>query len=146
MPNLSTAKLIGAGVGLLAIISFVLLAFHWKSTMTERGERLTAICTATRTASGNPDLACKDVPKQISFMGETISALSNSLKVQNAAVASLGEQTKQQQAESAKASQAAQERSKKADATSTRLDASSRSSAATAKPCEPSKALTEAWK
>jgi hypothetical protein len=79
-------------------------------------------------------------------MGDAVTALSNSLRTQNAAVASLGEQTKQQQADSVRASQKAQERAGRAEATSTRLEASSRAGGAVAKPCEPSKALKEAWR
>jgi hypothetical protein len=142
MFGLSYVKLIGFAIASAAILSFVLLAFHWKNTMTERGEKLVAICQTTRDASGNPKLKCGEVPDQIKFMGETITALKNALHVQNDAVAALGAQSKQQQAEGAKASQAAEKRAQGAQATSTRLGVSSR---AGGPPCEPSKALKGAW-
>jgi hypothetical protein len=142
MFGLSYVKLIGLAIAAAVILSFVLLAFHWKNTMTERGEKLAVICQTTRDASGNPKLKCGEVPDQIKFMGETITALKNALHVQNDAVAALGAQTKQQQTDSAKASQAAEKRAQGAQATSTRLGASSRVGGP---PCEPSKALKGAW-
>jgi hypothetical protein len=146
MPVLSTAKLIGLALAAAAILSFVLLALHWKNTMTERGQKLATICQATRDASGQKKLPCSDVPEQVKFMGEAVKTLSGSLARQSAAVASLGEQTKAQQAASVQASQKAQERAGRADATASRLTASSRAGEAQAKPCAPSKALQESWR
>jgi hypothetical protein len=146
IPGLSTAKLIGGLVALLLLIGLILGLKHYKSLAEDRGEKLATICQATRDASGHKNLKCADVPDQITFMGERGTALSNSLKVQNAAVASLGDQTKAQQAASARASKTAQERAGRAEATSTRLTASSRSGEAQAKPCAPSKALQESWR
>jgi hypothetical protein len=101
---------------------------------------------ATRDASGQPKLGCGQVPAQIKFMGEAMTALSNAIRVQNSAVAAMGSETTRQQQESARASEKAQERSKGAEATSARLTASSRSSESVARPCVPSKELTGAWK
>jgi hypothetical protein len=114
--------------------------------MTARGEQLAAICTATRAAANQPKLDCKQTAQQITFMGEAVQALSNSLKVQNAAVSALGEQTKAQQAEAAKARQKAQERARGAEAAADRLIASSRSAVPQGPPCKASKAVEEAWK
>lgn len=139
-------KLIGAGIAALVVIGLFLGLRHYKSLAEDRGAKLATICQATRDASGQPKLNCGDVPEQIKFQGEAIKALSNSLKVQNAAVASLGEQTAAAQKESAKASVLAQERARGAEATSARLKASSRSGEAQAKPCEPSKVLKGSWK
>ena len=146
IPGLSTAKLIGLAIGAAAILSFVLLALHWKNTMTERGQKLATICQATRDASGQKKLPCGDVPEQVKFMGEAVKTLSGSLARQSAAVAAMGDQTKAQQAAAAQASQKAQERAGKAEATASRLTASSRAGEAQAKPCVPSKALQEQWR
>jgi hypothetical protein len=145
LAGLSTIKLIGLAIAAASILSFVLLAFHWKNTMTERGEKLAAICQTTRAASGQPKLKCSEVPAQIQFMGEAIGTLTTAIHKQNDAVAAMGEKTAQLQAESAKASQAAQERAQGAQATSTRLEASSRSGERQAKPCELSKELKGSW-
>lgn len=142
MPGWLTLKLGAMIFGGAAILSFVLLAFHWKSTMTERGEKLAVICQSTRDASGNPKLKCSEVPAQIKFMGEAIGTLTTAIHKQNAAVAAMGAETTRQQADSAKASQAAKERARGAQATSARLEASSR---AGGPPCEPSKVLKGAW-
>lgn len=145
MFGLSTlyTRIIGGAIALAAVVSFVLLAFHWKSQAADRKQSLETICGVTRIASGQPKLKCGDVPKQIQFMGEAVGTLTQTLHKQNDAVAAMGSETVKQQADSAKASQAAQERAGKAQATSGRLDASSRSNAA---PCTPSKALQETWK
>jgi hypothetical protein len=135
-------KLIWAGIGLLILVGLILGLKHYKALAESRGQSLATICQATRDASGQKKLPCGDVPAQVKFMGEAVQTLNNSLRQQNAAVASLGEQTKAQQAESAKASQEAQERAGKAGATASRLNASSRAGGT---PCEPSKALTGAW-
>jgi hypothetical protein len=113
----STIKLIGLALAAAAILSFVLLAFHWKSVMTERGEKLAVICQATRTASGQPKLKCSEVPQQIQFMGEAIGTLTTAIHKQNDAVTAMGARTAQLQSESAKASQAAQKRAQGAQAT-----------------------------
>jgi hypothetical protein len=142
IPGLSTAKLIGLAIVAAAILSFVLLAFHWKHQAADRGEKLAVICQSTRDASGQPKLKCSDVPAQIKFMGEAIGTLTQAIHKQNDAVTAMGAESERQKAEAAKASQAAQKRSTGAQATATRLEASSR---AGGPPCEPSKALKGAW-
>jgi hypothetical protein len=142
LPSWLTLKLGTMILGGVAILSFVLLAFHWKHQAADRGEKLAVICQFTRDASGNPKLKCSEVPAQIKFMGEAIGTLTTAIHKQNDAVAAMGAETTRQQADSAKASEKAAERSKGALATSTRLTASSRAGGA---PCEPSKALKGAW-
>jgi hypothetical protein len=73
MPGLSTAKLIGFALAAAAILSFVLLALHWKNTMTERGQSLATICQATRTASDLPKLKCADTAKEIGMLGQALA-------------------------------------------------------------------------
>jgi hypothetical protein len=145
IPGLSTAKLIGAGVGLLMLLGLILGLKHYKHLADVRGQSLAVICETTRTASGNPKLKCAEVPQQIQFMGEAIGTLTTTIHKQNDAVAAMGAETARQQAASGQALKTAQARAGRADATSTRLSASSRAGEAQAKPCEPSKALKEAW-
>lgn len=140
------AKLIGGGIVLLILGGLFFGLRHYKSLAESRGEKLATICQQTRDSSGQPKLKCSEVTKQIQFMGEEIGTLRTSFNKQSAAVAAMGVETERQQAEGAKASKVAEKRAQGAEATSTRLTASSRSSAAQAKPCEPSKALMEAWK
>ena len=146
MPSWLTLKLGGMIVGGLAILAFVLLAFHWKDQAKSRSESLAIICQATRDASGQPKLKCGDVAKQIKFMGETIGAYSKALDAQSARVAALGAETERQSKIAAEASQEARERARAPARVSDSLLASSRSGERLAKPCEPSKALTGAWK
>lgn len=145
MFGFSTAKLIALAVAAAAILSFVLLAFHWKAQAADRKEKLTIICTATREASDNPKLGCGNVVTQIGAMGVSLKDTKAALARQNAAVADLGAKTTAQQAEAARASVKAQERSKGALVTSARLTASAHSATAVAKPCLPSDALKGAW-
>lgn len=146
MFGLSYVKLIGMAAGALAIVAFVLLAFHWKHQASDRKEQLAAICTATRTAADQPKLDCKQVPQQIRFMGDAIKTLRTAITAQNAAVDMLARKSATDQAAAVKASQAAQERARAPEATSTRLTASSRSGERLTKPCLPSRTLTEAWR
>ena len=146
MMGLSTAKLIGAGVGLLLLVGLVLGLRHYKSLAESRGEKLAVICQTTRDASGSKRLSCGDVPKQITLMGGSILNLKAGIARQNQAVAALGAETARQQAESARASRTAVERARRPEATAERLTASSRAGERQAKPCEPSKALKESWR
>jgi hypothetical protein len=141
-----TMKLIGAGVGLLAVLSFIGLSLHWKHEMTARGEKLEADCQATRDASGLPNLKCGDVPRQIEFMGEAIGSLSAVLKKQNEAVDALKATSDQQQAEAERAILSASKRVHAAEGQTARLEASSRAGERLTKPCLPSDTLKEAWK
>jgi hypothetical protein len=146
IPGLSTVKLIGGLVAALILLSLIADRGRWMHRAHAAEAQYALDCAAARKSASNPHMACDQTDEQIGFLGEAITALKNSLHVQNDAVAALNEQTKQQQGESAKASQVAEKRAQAAQATSTRLTASSRSSEAQAKPCAPSKTLTEAWK
>lgn len=146
IPGLSAAKLIGLAIAAAAILAFVVLAFHWRDTMTARGKKLGTICAATRAAADNQKLDCKLVAQQIGEMGKSIADLKDGIAHQNAAVNALAAKSQADQAEAAQAAQKAATRAHEAQATSDRLSASSRSGEAQAKPCAPSKALTEAWK
>jgi hypothetical protein len=146
MFGFSTAKLIGMGVGLLAIIAFVLLAFHWKNQAADRKEKLAIICKVTREASDNPKLDCGNVPLQIGELGAAVKNTKAALERQNAAVNAAAAESERQKNEAAQASQRASTRARGAQATSARLEASSRSGEAVAKPCVPSKALQESWR
>jgi hypothetical protein len=147
MPSLYV-KLIGGAVAALFVLGLVLGLKHYKALADSRGDKLTVICKTTRDASNHPKLNCGDVPDQITFLGQAVTALSNSIKVQNAAVAALGAESKREKAAAAQASQKAATRARGAEATADRLIASSRSSGApagSAAPCKPSKAVEEAW-
>lgn len=148
MPPWLTLKLGGMIAGGLAILAFVLLAFHWRNTMTERGQQLATICAATRAAADNPKLDCAQVPSQISELGKSIATLKAALADQNAKVAALGAETARQQADSAEALKRATTRADAALTQSERLKASAahNASGAASGACQPSKALTEAWK
>jgi hypothetical protein len=146
IPNLSTAKLIGFGLGIIAVLGFVALSLHWKAQASDRGQQLATICTVVRDASNNPKLKCADVPKQVALMGESLNATRSALDRQNAAVAALQKASEDQQQKAAQAVQEARQRAKGAEDVSADLLASSRAPERTAKPCEPSAALKEAWK
>jgi hypothetical protein len=139
-------KLFGGLAALLLVVGLFLGLRHYKNLAAERGDKLEVICKATREASGHKNLACGDVPAQISFLGEAVTALSNAIRTQNAAVASLGAESERQKAEAAKASQKAQERARGAEATADRLIASSRVAGPQSAPCKASKAVEDAWR
>jgi hypothetical protein len=145
MFGLSYIKLIGIGIAALFLLSLVADRSRWMHRAHKAEAQYALDCAAARKSADNPKMKCDQTDEQIGFLGETITALKNALHVQNDAVAALGAQTKQQQADSVKASQAAEKRAQGAQATSGRLATSSRSSEAQAKPCEPSKALKGAW-
>jgi hypothetical protein len=139
-------KLIGGAIAALVVLGLILGLKHYKHLAEDRGAKLAIICQATRTASGQPKLKCSEVPTQIQFMGEAIGTLTTAIHKQNDAVAAMGARTVQLQSESAKASQKAQERAQGAQATTTRLEASSRSGERQAKPCDLSKELKGSWR
>lgn len=146
MFGFSTAKLIGLAVAAAAILSFVLMAFHWKEQAADRAEKLALICQTTRDAAVNPKLACKDVPVQITLLGKAVTNLKAGIASQNFAINRMADATKAAQDAAATAQKRASQRVERVEATSTRLSASSRSSVSQAKPCAPSKALTETWR
>lgn len=145
LPQISAAKLIGFGLGALALIA----AFFWfRGALNERAELRDwqdQVTVATRLAADNPKLAKKDVAQQVGLLGKAISDLKAGIANQNAAINAHAEETKRQQEAATVARKRALQRAERAEATASRLNASSRSSAATARPCEPSEALTEAW-
>jgi hypothetical protein len=145
MFGLSTVKLIGLGVGALMLLGLVLGLKHYKHLAAERGATIATICQATREASNLPKLKCGDVPAQITFMGQAVTALSNALKVQNAAVTALGAQSQREQAEAARARQNADKRAQAAESAADRLTASSHAGGHPGASCEPSKAVKEQW-
>lgn len=144
--QLSTAKLIGFGLALIAVLGFVALALHWKTQAADRGQQLATICTVVRDAANNPKLKCADVPKQIALMGESLNATRSALDRQNASVTALQKASEDQQQKAAQAVQEARQRAKGAEEVAEGLRASSRAPERLAKPCEPSEALKEAWK
>jgi hypothetical protein len=145
IPGLSTVKLVGGLVAALILLSLVAERSRWMHRAHAAEAQVAADCKAARQSAANPKMKCDQTAEQIQFMGEAIGTLTTAIHKQNAAVAAMGAETARQQTESAKASERAQERSKGAQATSARLAASSRSSEAQAKPCEPSKTLKGAW-
>jgi hypothetical protein len=148
MFGFSTVKLIALAVAAAAILSFVLLALHWKSTMTDRGQQLATICAATRLAADNPKMDCKAVPQQIGLMGTDIANLKAGLDKQNAAVTALGTESDRQKAEAAVAVSKAATRAQGVEGTIERLKASSRASgppAGSQAVCVPSKEVQRDW-
>lgn len=76
LTGLSPIKLIGIGVGILALIGLVLTINGWRVSSAERKAKLETICQATRDASNLPKLSCKEVPAQIKFLGEALNAVA----------------------------------------------------------------------
>jgi hypothetical protein len=149
MPSLSTLKLIGYGVGVLAVIALLAMVNGWRVERNHLRDWQSSVVTATRQASNNPKLSVKDVPQQIHFMEQAIGTLTQALNKQSAAVNAMGQESARQQQKAAQASQVAQGRAREAESVSARLTASSRSTvppAASTGPCEPSKALKEQWR
>jgi hypothetical protein len=87
MFGISYVKLIGGAVAALLLLGLIFGLKHYKSLAESRGEQLAIICAATRTASGQPKLDCKQAPQQIQFMGQAIATLKAGIAKQNAAVA-----------------------------------------------------------
>ena len=145
MPSLSPLKLIGLGVGLLALVGLVAMVLGWRSERNELRQWQVEVLVATRSAAANPALGKNDVAKQIEALGRSVRNLEAGIAAQNAGIDRLKAEQDRQRAASAKASRIAQERARRTGATITRLDASSRSPERLAKPCEPSRTLQEAW-
>lgn len=145
IPGLSTAKLIGFGLGALALIAAVL---WFRSVLNERAELREwrdDVVVATRAASANPKLAESQVPLQIQLLGKSIAECKGALERQNAAVENLAKQTEAAQIMAAEASRKAAQRVKGIEGVINRLNASARSS----KPqdaCKPSETLAEQWR
>jgi Sec-independent protein translocase protein TatA len=146
MPSTLILKLIAGAAALAMLVVLILDRNHWKATAADRKASLELICVDVRDASGNQKLDCRDVPLQIKLLGDGVRDLKTALASQNQAVDALGEQSRAQQAESAKAAQGAEKRAAEAEGVSDALKASSRAGGAQAANCAPSKALTEAWR
>jgi Sec-independent protein translocase protein TatA len=146
MMGLSTAKLIGLAIAAAAILSFVLLAFHWKSQAADRREKLEIICKTTREAADNPKLGCGSVPEQIGALGASVKNLKAGIAAQNAAVNALAAESDRQKAAASQAVLRAATRAHEAESTVERLRASSRSTVAPSAPCKPSRTVEEIWK
>lgn len=147
MPSFSTTKLIGFGLGLIAVLGFIFMALSWRAERNALRDWQTVTLGATRDASGNPKLHKRDVPQQIRAIGDSLSAVTRTLERQNAAVDALAERTEEQQRNAAQAAQDARRRAREGgEAASARLIASSRSSGRQTAPCEPSETLRESWR
>lgn len=146
MFGFSTAKLIGIGIGALAIIAFVLMAFHWKHQAADRAEKLEIICKATRDAADNPKMNCGNVTLQIGELGASVKNSKAALDRQNSAVKAMADASAKARHDAEKAVSAAKERAKAAESVSDRLAASASDPARKKAPCEPSKALVGAWR
>jgi len=146
MFGFSTAKLIAFAVAAAAILSFVLLALHWKSTMEDRDAQLATICASVRAAANNPKMGCKAAPQQIGLMGTAIADLKTGIADRNAKIVAQGKETVQWKQIAAEASLKAQGRANEHQKVSAALVTSARSPERLAKPCEPSATLVGAWK
>lgn len=146
MFGFSTAKLIGAGIGLIAVLGFVFLALSWRSERNSLRDWQAVTVAATREAAGEPRLKARDVPAQIRALGDGLRSMRRAVDAQNLAIDALAKHTAEQQRNAAQASQEARQRAKGAEDVSADLRASSRAPERAARPCEPSKALQEAWK
>lgn len=145
MPSWLTLKIIGGLVAALILLGLVAERSRWMHRAHAAEAQVASDCAAARKSAANPKMKCDQTDEQIGFLGEAVTTLTNAIHRQNDAVTAMGAETKRQQADSEKASQEAARRAQGARATSSRLAASSRSSEAQAKPCEPSKTLKGAW-
>lgn len=68
-------RLIGYGLGALAIIAALLTINGWRVDAADRKAKLEVVCQATRDASNLPKLACKETAAQIRFLGEALNAV-----------------------------------------------------------------------
>jgi methyl-accepting chemotaxis protein len=146
IPGFSTAKLIGIGLGALAIIALLALINGWRVERNPLRDWQAGVVQATREASGNPKLGKDHVAEQIGELGKSVANLKTAIANQNAAVNALAAESDRQKAAAVEAAQRAEKASRGAQATSDRLAASSRSGERLTKPCEPSRALSEAWR
>lgn len=139
-------KLIGYGVGALALIALIAMVLGWRAERNELRAWQAEVVSATREASDNPRLKAKDAAKQIRLLGTAIADLKAGVSRQNAAVNALATESERQKGEAERASQKALGRARAAEATAERLRASSRAGGASTGVCEPSKALQEQWR
>lgn len=145
LPAFSTAKLIGIGIGALALVFLVVTILGWKSERDELRQWRDTVTEATRNASGEKKLSAKEVPVQIEALGRSLKAVTSALNAQNAAVDALGARTATLQGEAAKASVRAAERVSVVEGARTRLEASSRAGGPH-RACEPSETAKGLWR
>lgn len=146
MPSALTMKLIGGIAIALALAVAVHLVKYWHGQANAARQQVAEICSATRDASNNPKLNCRDTALQVRHLGEAVNALHTSLEHQNAAINAQARTTAEQQRKASQASQDARTRARTPERVSAGLEASARSSERLSAPCEPSKALKEAWR
>lgn len=146
MPNLATLKLIGYGVGALAVIALLAMVNGWRVERDHLRAQAAATCAAIRSAAANPKMDCKNTDAQIRELGGSIANLKAELVKQNAAVAAMADASRNVREQAEKAISSAMERVKAAEGQSDRLASSSRDPARLNRPCEPSDALKGAWK
>lgn len=146
MPSIAIMKLIGIGVGILALIGLLLTINGWRVSSAERKAKLEVICQATRSAANNPKLACGQVAVQIKELGDSVANLKAGIEKQNAAVDALGAKSKADQAAAAEASKLAVKRAQGAEATAERLRASAGVPRKSEGPCDASKEAQNAWR
>jgi hypothetical protein len=89
IPGLSTVKLVGGLVAALILLSLIADRGRWMHRAHAAEAQYALDCAAARKSAANPHMACDQTDEQIGFLGEAITALKNSLHVQNDAVAAL---------------------------------------------------------
>lgn len=146
MINSLYGKLVGGLVAAVMLLVLVAERSRWMHRAHAAEEQVAADCKAARASSHDSKMACSQTDEQIGFMGEAITSLSGSLARQNASIAAMGQETAEQVKAAQTAQKAAEKRAAAPQAASERLTASARASERQAKPCEPSKALKEAWR
>ena len=146
IPQVSTAKLIGFGIGLIAVLGFVFMALSWRAERDRLRDWQAVTLSAARDAAGNPKLLVRDVPQQVRELGDGLKRTTEALNRQSAAVDALGRRSAELVAEASRTASAARTRARTPERVSAGLEASSRSSERLRAPCEPSEALTEAWR
>lgn len=82
MFGFSTAKLIGGGIAILAVLAFIATAFSWRNDRNNLRDWQNQVIAATVDAANLTDqkgrpakLKPKDVPQQIRFLGEALDAV-----------------------------------------------------------------------
>jgi hypothetical protein len=146
MPSLATLKLIGYGLGALAIVALFTMVMGWETERDHLRTQVAATCAVTREAAANPKMDCKNVDAQIREIGLSVVNLKIAIIEQNDAVRRMSDASAKAQDEAVKAISSAKERVKAADATADRLRASASDNQRKKAPCEPSDELKGAWK
>jgi hypothetical protein len=146
MFGFSTLKLIGIGLGALAVIALLAMVNGWRVERDRLRAQVTAACDATREASANPKLDCKAMPQQIRLLGKAVLDLKFAIIDQNTAIGEMAAESERQRQNAVQAAEKARQRANGAEGAASRLIASSRSGERLNKPCEPSATLKGVWK